>query len=68
MDTPANILAAGKAAKVPMLFGTNRDEGSTFTYNQTGTGYSQGPDPGSMYDGFLFSTSQLDHSSHGEVG
>jgi len=67
MDTPANVLAAGKAAKVPMLFGTNRDEGSTFTYNQTGTGYSQGPDPASMYDGFLFSTSQLEHSSHTEI-
>lgn len=58
MDTPANTLAAGQAAKVPILFGTNRDEGSTFTYNQTGVGYSAGLDFDSMYNNFLYDVEQ----------
>ena len=37
-DTPVALLELGQVAKVPMLFGTNRDEGSTFTGNQTGNG------------------------------
>ena len=60
--SPADLLADGKVAKVPMLFGTNRDEGSTFTYNQSGTGDSNGhagADVTSMYDGFLFNLGQL---------
>ena len=36
LGAPAEQLAKGKVADVPMLFGTNRDEGSTFTGNQTG--------------------------------
>lgn len=31
LGSPAERLAEGKVADVPMLFGTNRDEGSTFT-------------------------------------
>ena len=29
-DIPADILAAGKAAHVPVLLGSNKNEGSTF--------------------------------------
>lgn len=63
---PTALLKAGKVAKVPMLFGTNRDEGSTFTYNQTGTGDGHS-DTSSMYDGFLYDPEQYAQhsSSHG---
>eukprot|EP01059_Diplonema_ambulator_P015468 TRINITY_DN2660_c0_g2_i1.p1 TRINITY_DN2660_c0_g2~~TRINITY_DN2660_c0_g2_i1.p1 ORF type:complete len:659 (+),score=188.29 TRINITY_DN2660_c0_g2_i1:43-1977(+) len=37
-DTPINLLKQGKVPKVPVIFGTNRDEGSTFTTYQTGHG------------------------------
>ena len=36
--TPVSLLREGKTANVPMMFGTNRDEGSTFTGNGSGTG------------------------------
>eukprot|EP00040_Diaphanoeca_grandis_P000330 m.15121 g.15121 ORF g.15121 m.15121 type:complete len:842 (-) comp10451_c0_seq1:102-2627(-) len=67
---PEDLLQSDKVAPVPMLFGTNRDEGSTFTYNQTGVGDSNGglgPDRTSMYDGFLFDEEQFvaRESGHG---
>ena len=34
--SPPDLLDAGKVARVPILIGTNRNEGSTFTANQTG--------------------------------
>ena len=58
-DTPSNLLKANKVAPVPILFGTNRDEGSTFTYNQTGYGDSNGPSSEGMYDSNLFDWSQM---------
>jgi len=35
---PSELMKQGKSAQVPILLGTNRDEGSTFTGNQTGYG------------------------------
>ena len=58
-DTPTNLLKANKVAPVPILFGTNRDEGSTFTYNQTGIGDGNGPNSEGMYDGNLFDWPQM---------
>lgn len=44
LGSPAERLAEGKVADVPMLFGTNRDEGSTFTgTNVTCTGLNPLP-------------------------
>ena len=30
IDTPTTLLAQGKVADVPVIFGTNRDEGTAF--------------------------------------
>ena len=46
--------------QVPILLGTNRDEGSTFTGNQTGTGDGQ-YDPQSFYYDWLYSPEQAHH-------
>jgi carboxylesterase type B len=62
---PAALLKQGKQADVPILFGTNRDEGSTFTYNQSGHGDGNRPINGSlpelvsMYSLSLFSYQQM---------
>eukprot|EP00039_Didymoeca_costata_P009393 m.124252 g.124252 ORF g.124252 m.124252 type:complete len:443 (+) comp14469_c0_seq6:893-2221(+) len=61
---PPECAKQGKVSKVPLLFGTNRDEGSTFTYNQTGVGDSNGPHYNTMYDGFLFDYDQQEASYH----
>ena len=52
-DTPVALLERGQVAQVPMLFGTNRDEGSTFTGNQTGNGV---PPCGAVSDSTLLRT------------
>lgn len=62
---PAELLRLGKQAPVPILLGTNRDEGSTFTYNQSGHGDGNLPINGtlpdmvSMYSENLFSYQQM---------
>jgi len=67
LGSPAERLAEGKVADVPMLFGTNRDEGSTFTGNQTGTG-----DGAQTYQSFyymwLYSVEQYQNSSRHHGG
>ena len=72
---PAELLKQGRLAAVPILFGTNRDEGSTFTYNQSG--YGDGnlpingalPDLEGMYSQTLFSYQQCrQQSRQGQCG
>ena len=48
-----------------MLFGTNRDEGSTFTGNQSGYGDGQITDQ-SFYYNWLSSEAQYEQRGHGE--
>lgn len=57
--TPVSLLREGKVANVPIILGTNRDEGSTFTGNLSGTGDGLHT-PSSFYDTWLYSTDQVD--------
>jgi len=56
--TPVSLLREGKTADVPMLFGTNRDEGSTFTGNLSGTGDGLHTYD-SFYNAWLYSADQV---------
>ena len=65
-DSPAALIADGKVADVPMIMGTNRDEGSTFTGNQTGFGDGERT-PDSWYYHWLYSPEQF-ATLHGRAG
>lgn len=58
-DTPVSLLRGDKIAKVPILLGTNRDEGSTFTGNLSGTGDGLHT-PDTFYNAWLYSKDQVD--------
>ena len=57
-DSPPALLERGAVADVPILLGTNRDEGSTFTANQTGHGQNAST-ASSMYDHWMYGSRQL---------
>eukprot|EP00038_Savillea_parva_P006981 m.167111 g.167111 ORF g.167111 m.167111 type:complete len:852 (-) comp12780_c0_seq1:171-2726(-) len=66
--TPVSLLREGRTADVPIILGTNRDEGSTFTGNLSGTGDGFHT-PDSFYNSWLYSVDQVDfYSSAGRGG
>eukprot|EP01060_Flectonema_neradi_P025409 TRINITY_DN341_c9_g1_i1.p1 TRINITY_DN341_c9_g1~~TRINITY_DN341_c9_g1_i1.p1 ORF type:complete len:663 (+),score=112.95 TRINITY_DN341_c9_g1_i1:65-1990(+) len=60
-EDPITLLGKGEVAKIPIILGTNRDEGSTFTSSQTGHGDNTTTEVG-FYHRYITSSSMTNES------